>query len=176
MGFFRRWIGSNMNAATNTARETEDVDPIDSSLPDDEWLACSEERFRQMVERRWGSPETVAQGGADRYGHGDVGTALFFFQKSIDMLHSQYLFAQMQRRQPSAADAWIVNGYTSALGASLQLHPAAPIDISVREVTHCLRTIATACEQVGLPSQLYRGALRQMAIEAPHVKLDDVLS
>jgi len=128
-----------------------------------------------MVQRYYGSPETMAEGGRLCYGYGDFGTALFFFQKSIDMLHTNYLFNQMRSRQPSAADAWIVDGYTSSLGAGLAMHTAAPIDDSVREVTHQLRTIATACEQVGLPSELYRGALRQIAIEAPNVKLDDVL-
>ncbi len=174
MGFFSRWF-SPKESMLHDSHDSSDADPIDNRLPDDEWLARSEARYREMVQHRWGSCETVAQGGVDRYGHGDFGAALFFFQKSIDMLHSQYLFGQMRSRQPSPADAWIVDGYTSALGASLQLHPAAPVDVSVREVTHRLRTIATECERMGLPAQLYRGALALMAVYAPHVKLDDVL-
>jgi len=150
-------------------------DSIDHSLPDDEWLARSEERFRWMVENYYGSCDTIGRGGQERYGYGDFGTALFFYQKSIDVLHTNYLFGQMRNRQPSPDDAWIVDGYTRSLGASLAMHPAAPIDSSVREVTHRLRTIATACERVGLPSQLYREALQLMAQYAPHVKLDDVL-
>ena len=150
-------------------------DPIDDSLPDDEWLARSKTRFEQIVKNYYGSCETIGQGGQERYGYGDFGTALFFYQKSIDVLHTNYLFGQMRSRQPSPADAWIVDGYTSSLGASLAMHPAAPIDESVREVTHRLRTIATACEQVGLPSQLYREALKLMSQYAPHVKLDGVL-
>src|SRR5205823_6146394 len=153
----------------------EEVAPIDNSLPDDEWLAYSETRFRQMVENYYGSCERVGQGGKDRYGHQDFGTALFFYQKSIDMLHSHYLFGQMINRQPSPADTWLVDGYTSSLGASLALHPTAPVDNSVREATHRLLSIAAACERVGLPSQLYRGALNLMAVYAPHVKLDDIL-
>jgi len=176
MQFFSRLFGPKPAVSSEAVRaDTDAVDPIDNSLPDNEWLARSEARYKEMVQHRWGSPETVAQGGKVCYGYGDFGTALFFYQKSIDMLHTNYLFNQMRSRQPSAADAWIVDGYTSSLGASLAMHPAAPIDNSVREVTHRLRTIATSCEQVGLPSQLYRGALRQMAIDAPHVKLDDVL-
>lgn len=116
----------------------------------------------------------MAEGGKLCYGYGDFGTALFFYQKSIDMLHTNYLFNQMRSRQPPAADNWVVEGYTNSLGASLAKLQAAPVDNSVREVTHRLRTIAAACEQVGLPSELYRGALKQMAIVAPHVKLDDV--
>ena len=150
-------------------------DPIDNSLPDDEWLARSKTRFEEMIKNYYGSCETIGQGGQERYGYGDVGTALFFYQKSIDVLHTNYLFLQMSKRQPSPADAWIVNGYTSSLGASLAMHPTAPVDDSVREVTHRLRTIAAACDQVGLPSQLYREGLRLIAQYAPHVNLDDVL-
>lgn len=154
---------------------SEEIDPIGNSLPDDEWLARSKDRFEQMVKNYYGSCETIAQGGQKRYGYGDFGTALFFYQKSIDVLHTNYTFLQMRNRQPSPADVWIVNGYTSSLGASLAMHPTAPVDESVREVTHRLRTIATACEQVGLPSQLYREALKLIAQYAPHVRLDDIL-
>lgn len=169
MGFFNR-KKSKPSVATGPV-----FDPIDDSLPDDEWLARSKTRFEQIVKNYYGSCETIGQGGQERYGYGDFGTALFFYQKSIDVLHTNYLFGQMRSRQPSPADAWIVDGYTSSLGASLAMHPAAPIDESVREVTHRLRTIATACEQVGLPSQLYREALKLMSQYAPHVKLDGVL-
>ncbi len=154
---------------------SEAIDPVDNSLPDDEWLARSKARFEQMIKNYYGSCETIGQGGYACYGYGDFGTALFFYQKSIDVLHSNYLVLQMRNRQPSTADTQIVNGYTSSLGASLEMHPAAPIDDSVREVTHRLRTIAAACEQVGLPSQLYREALKLIVQYAPHVKLDDVL-
>ena len=169
MGFFNR--KKNKPAIANEPG----CDPIDNSLSDDEWLTRSKARFEQMIKNYYGSCETIGQGGQESYGCSDFGTALFFYQKSIDVLHSNYLFGQMRNRQPSPADAWIVNGYTSSLGASLVMHPAAPVDESVREVTHRLRTIATASEQVGLPSQLYREALKLMAQYAPHVKLDDIL-
>lgn len=176
MGWFKRWLngpGSERSGAASAGVEA--VEPIDTSLPDDEWLARSEARYAQMLDHFRGNCETIAQGGRVHYGYGDFGTALFFYQKSVDVLHTNYVILQMRSRQPSPADKWIVDGYTSALGASLQLHPVAPVASSVREVTHRLRTIATACEQVGLPSQLYRGALDFMAVYAPHVKLDDVL-
>src|SRR5690242_8049668 len=103
MGFLSRWIGSksstSRDASVPTGTTSEAVDPIDNSLPDDEWLARSEARYKEMVQHRWGSPETVAQGGKVCYGYGDFGTALFFYQKSIDMLHTNYLFSQMRSRQ-----------------------------------------------------------------------------
>lgn len=170
MGFFNR------KKNQPTVADEPLCDRIDDGLPDDEWLAQSKARFDQMIKNYYGSCETIGQGGRERYDYGDFGTALFFYQKSIDVLHSNYLFGQMRNRQPSPTDdAWIMNGYTSSLGASLAMHPVAPVDESVREVTHRLRTIATACEQVGLPSQLYREALKLMSQYAPHVRLDDVL-
>ncbi len=170
MGFFNR-----KKSKSTTGPASKEIDPIDNSLPDDEWLAQSKARFDRMIKNYYGSCETIGEGGQECYGYGDFGTALFFYQKSIDVLHTNYTFLQMRNRRPSLADAWIVNGYTSSLGASLEMHPAAPVDESVREVTHRLRTIATACEQVGLLSELYREALKLMAQYAPHVKLDDVL-
>lgn len=172
MGFFNRKKSKPSMAASLISEE---VDSIDHSLPDAEWLVRSKARFEQMIGNYLGSCETIAQGGKERYGYGDFGTALFFYQKSIDILHSMYDFGQMRNRRPSPDDVWIIDGYTSSLGASLSMHPNAPVDNSVREVTHRLRTIATACEQVGLPSQLYREALKLMAQYAPHVKLDDIL-
>ena len=151
------------------------LDPDDPTLTDAEWLAICEGRFRGTVDPYYGSPESLAEGGKDRYDHQDFGTAIFFFQKSIDLLHTNYLFGQMKDRQPSPADTWIVNGYLSALGASLSLHPGAPVDQSVREVTHRLRTISSACERTGATPALYLNALAQLADTAPSVNVDDVL-
>lgn len=172
MGFFNR-KKSKPSVAAGPA--SEEIEPIDNRLSDDEWLARSNTRFEHMVKNYYGSCETIGQGGKLCYGYGDYGTALFFYQKSIDVLHTNYTFLQMKRRQPSPDDAWIVKGYPDSLGASLAIHPAAPVDDSVREVTHRLRTIATVCEEAGLPSQLYREALKLMSQYAPHVRLDDVL-
>lgn len=149
--------------------------PIDNTLPDAEWLSESHSRFDRSVDGYYGSPETMAEGGKVNYGVANFGVALFFFQKSIDMLHTQYLFFEMRNRQPSPADAWIVDGYVNSLGAALSLHPTAPIAGSVREVTHRLRTISTACQRVGVPNQLYMGALSTLASDAPQVDVSDIL-
>jgi hypothetical protein len=167
MGLFRRKTPiSHSQHRTATA--------VDNTLSDDEWLRQSEAHYETLVVHRWGSCETVASGGADQYGVQDFGTALFFYQKSIDMLHTQYLFGEMKHRQPSAADAWIIDGYTNSLGVSLDLHPNAPVADSVREVTHRLRTIASACERTGVAPNVYRNGLQQVAIYAPHVNVDDI--
>ena len=147
---------------------------VDDSLPDAQWLAASKELFNKSIEPYYGSPETMARGGEEHYNIGNYGTAMFFFAKSIDMLHTAYGFAQMAQRRPSPADAPIVEGFTVALALALRSHPEAPVAECVREVTHRLRSISTACDQLGLPSGLYRSGLDSMAQAAPHVPVDDV--
>lgn len=147
---------------------------VDPGLLDGEWLAASEALFKRRIGGFYGSPETMARGGEEHYGLSDFGTAMFFYAKSIDMLHTAYGFAHMAQRQPSPADLAIVDGYTASLGVSLQLHPDAPVAACVREVTHRLRSISSECDRVGLPSDLYRGGLKSMAQSAPHVPVDDV--
>src|ERR1019366_2041882 len=144
------------------------------SLPDAEWCTKSEAAYETTVSGYYGSPETMAEGGKVNYGLTNFGVALFFYQKSIDMLHTQYLFMEMRCRQPSPADVWIVEGYVNSLGASLSMHPTAPVAESVREVTHRLRTISSACQRFGIPDGLYMGALETMARDAPDVNVDDI--
>jgi hypothetical protein len=148
---------------------------VDPDLPDGAWWQASEEMYRERVEGFYGSPETIASGGEEHYLSGDFGTAVFFYAKAIDMLHTAYGFAEMARRQPSAADLTIVDGFCNSLGAAIDLHPAAPVDERVREVTHRLRSISSECDRVGLSSVLYRQGLGQIAAYAPDVPTDDVL-
>lgn len=148
---------------------------VEATLPDGPWIQASMRAFKERVGAWYGSPETMADGGNDSYGHQEFGVALFFYAKAIDMLHTAYGFRQMQERQPSPADLSIVDGFSSALGASLSMHPSASVDECVREVTHRLRSIATTCDRVGVPSNLYRAALDTIALYAPHVRVDDIL-
>lgn len=119
-------------------------------------------------------PERVAKEAKLAYGTQQFAEAMRTYERAIDLLHTLYLFDNMRQRQPSPADAWIVDGYVNALGAALAMDAATPVEASVRTVTHRLRTIATACDHVGAPSQLYRNALAQMAVDASHVRVDDV--
>ena len=148
---------------------------VDASLPDGKWLATSRVLYESRIEGFYGSPETMASGGQEHYRISDYGTAMFFYAKSIDMLHTAYGYAQMAQRQPSAADLPIVDGYTASLALALRLHPEAPVADCVREVTHRLRSIASECDRVGLPPGVYRSGLDAMAQSAPHISLDDVL-
>lgn len=147
---------------------------VDGNLPDGEWFLASRALYEKRIEGFYGTPETMASGGQEHYQHGDYGTAMLFYAKSIDMLHTAYGFAAMAQRQPSPADIAIVDGYTAALGVALRLHPDAPVDECVREVTHRLRSISSECDRVGVPSNLYRAALETMASLAPHVRVDDI--
>lgn len=137
-------------------------------------MAASEALFKRRIDAFYGSPETMARGGEEHYGLSDYGTAMFFYAKSIDILHTAYVVLQMAQRQPSAHDLPIVDGYTSSLALTLQLHPEAPVAACVREVTHRLRSISSECDRVGLPSDLYRSGLDSMGAATPHVPVDDV--
>ena len=147
---------------------------VDASLPDVQWLRESEDMYRATIEPYYGSPETMARGAEDRRFLADYGTALFFYAKSIDMLHTAYGFAGMEQRRPSQVDTPIVEGYAETLGFVMELHPDAPIADCVREVTHRLRSISTECDRAGLPSDLYRIGLNAIARTAPHVPVDDI--
>ena len=166
MGLFRK-----QDAGLSSSLPPAVVDP---ALPDQAWLAASEQLFKERVGEFFGSPETMATGGREHYGNQDFGTAMFFFAKSIDMLHSAYGFGQMQDRRPSVADLAMVDGFASSLGTALQMHPDAAVDECVREVTHRLRSIATECDRAGLPSTMYRNGLDSIASAAPDVPTDDI--
>ena len=131
---------------------------MDPSLADGEWLAASERLFKDRIDRFYGSPDSMANGGREHYGFGDFGTAMFFYAKSIDMLHTAYGFNHMQNRQPSPADASIIDGFVSALGASLSMHPNAPVSSMLLEMDTRLHEVAGECERLGLPADLYRNA------------------
>lgn len=130
-----------------------------------------------------GGPFTIDPGGPERrgeqarasYGHANFAEALTQYESAIEALHDLYLFENMRQRQPSPADAWIVDGYTSSLGAALSMNPNLDVTESVRTVTHRLRTITTTCRRVGSPDATYTGALDLMAQYAPHVNIDDIL-
>ena len=147
---------------------------VDASLPDGPWFSASEQVYRDTVDAFYGSPETMASGGDQARQRGDHGAALLFYGKSIDMLHTAYGWNAMQGRQPGPLDDQMVDGYISALASSLAAKPAAPVDDTVRETTHRLRSISTECDGAGLPSVRYRAALDRLAATAPRVRVDDI--
>lgn len=167
--FRRRRPTSASRTATTSA-----LDMVEPSLPDDEWFTVSEEVYGQTWRDHTGSPESFAEAGSDHYGHQNFGVALLFFRKAIDLMHTLYT-GGMSRRQPSPRDFSTTSQFVSSLGATLALHPAASVDESVREVTHRLRTISSACKRAGLPAELYLNALQEIASASPNVRVDDIL-
>lgn len=149
--------------------------PVDQSLAAAPWFSTSESVYKKEIETRYGSPETVAAGGVAALDRRDFAVALLFFGKSIDMLHTAYGFSHMQGRQPGPDDDRIISAFLTALDATLQLKPDAPVDEQVRESTHRLRSIAGECDRAGLDPRRYRNALDQMAQLAPNVRTDDLL-
>lgn len=153
MGLLSRILGSP--GATSTSGS---VRSVDATLPDAEWFSASTRLFESTVGQHYGSPDTMAAPGKEHYNNQNFGVAMLFFGKAIDMLQTAYCYSEMQQRQPSPADAWIINGYVSAIGASLSMHAQAAVGESARYTANMLKSIADACDRVGAPSTLYRDA------------------
>lgn len=166
MGFIKRLHRANGSGALPRR--------VDQSLDDGPWYAASVAEYERTVGSHYGSPDTMAGGGFNAAAAGDSGVAMEFFRKSIDMLHTAYGFNQMGTRQPSQSDVAIIDGFCTAVEESIGQHPDAPVDEVVREVTHRLRSIATTCEQAGMPSAAYRAGLERLAAAAPAVRIDDI--
>jgi hypothetical protein len=109
---------------------------VDLSLPDGEWFSASERIYNETWRSHLGSPETFASAGRNHHSNQNFGVALLFFGKSIDLLHTLYVCSDTVTRRPSTADRGITSGFIASLRATIDSHPNAPIDESVREATH----------------------------------------
>lgn len=119
-------------------------------------------------------PEEIARAAENLYGLQRFTDAMGQWERAIDLLHTLYMFENMLRRKPSPADSWIVDGYTSALGATLAVDCSADVTRSVRATTDRLLAISTASRRKGLPASVYRNALVAMLGYAGHVVVDDI--
>lgn len=170
MPLFRR--ANRVNEQSAPAAST--PSKIDQSLPDEAWLTASEQEYERTWRSHIGSPETFSAAGRIHYDQQNFGVALMFFGKAIDLLQTMYVFGQMASRQPSPRDLTITSGFVSSLGATIALHPSAPVDESVRSATGMLRSICSACKRAGVPADLYLNALQDIGKETPNVRIDDI--
>ncbi len=120
---------------------------VDSKL----WLTAGEQRFERDVSNYYGSPETIAGGGVKALKRGDTAAALFFFQKSIDLLHTLYVGTGMQARRPSHRDDPIIEHYLRTLGDIRRIHPDIDLTRSVIEVTCCERFLRNLVRSLNHP-------------------------
>lgn len=152
----------------------------DAGLDDTQWLRAGESRYKSLVSRHYGSPDTIAVGGDQRSRAGDEAAALFFYQKAIDTLHSIYVcgFGDQGpsgwRRQPSDRDLLILDLYLGTLRAVRACRAAAPVAASVKEVTDRMRTISSQFRRYGLDPVPYLERLDQLAELAPDVDVNDI--
>lgn len=166
------WFGGARKAPVNYN------DPL---VNDTAWLSEGQGRFSATVSKYYGSPDTIAAGGAERLGQSDSAAALFFFQKAIDTMHSIYVCGfpdnspASWRRQPSAHDLEIIDGYLQALSVVRELRAGAPISESVQEITHRLRTISSHFQRYALNADAYLDRLDKLARIAPDVDVSRVL-
>jgi hypothetical protein len=167
MGLFKRKVQAPPN-----------VD--DPALGDAAWLDAGDDRYRAGIGDHYGSPDTIAAGGDQRRQQGDVASALFFYEKAIDTLHSIYVCGFEDTgpagwvRQPSQRDLDIVDRYLATLRQVRERRPGAPIEATVREVTHRLRTISTELDRHGLGSSAHRDRLAALGEIAPDVDVSGV--
>ena len=152
----------------------------DPLLDGSAWLSAGEGRYSSLVRNHYGSPDTIAAGGLERSRLNDPVAAMYFFQKAIDTLHSIYVAGFGDRspaswsRQPSDNDLAIVDGYLNTLREVRALRPSAPVNESVMEVTHRLRTISSAFDRYGLDGLPYRERLATLGRLAPDVDVSSV--
>jgi hypothetical protein len=152
----------------------------DPLLDDAAWLVGGEARYDRLVSNHYGSPDTIAAGGDQRLRQDDPGSALFFYQKAIDTLHSIYLCGfndtgpSSWSRQPSPRDQTIVDHYLSTLRIVRAARPAAPVKATVTEVTHRLRTISTKLQACGFDPSPYVRSLDALGEIAPDVDVSGV--
>lgn len=172
MGLFRR-------AAQGRAAH-EKIDYDDPAVDDGSWLMAGEDRYRSLISNHYGSPDTIAAGGDRRLVAGDLASALFFFQKAIDTLHSIYVCGFSDtgpaswRRQPSERDLAIVDRYLKTLREVRAIRPGAPVSGSVSEVTHRMRTVFTQFKRYDLGGDQYIARLGELARIAPDVDVSGV--
>src|ERR1022692_4565112 len=148
MGLFRK-----------TNRESANYnDPL---LDDAAWLGAGEARYNRLISNHYGSPDTIAAGGDQRIQQDDPASGLFFYQKSIDTLHSIYVCGfnatgpSSWSRRPSQRDHTILDRYIATLRAVRAQRPTAPVNASITEVTHRLRTISSQFKRYGLDPSRY---------------------
>lgn len=152
----------------------------DPAVDDSSWLVAGEDRYKSLISNHYGSPDTIAAGGDRRLAAGDVASALFFYQKAIDTLHSIYVCGfndtgpASWRRQPSERDLAIADRYLGTLREVRAVRPGAPVSSSVTEVTHRMRTISTQFKRYGLGGGQYIARLEELARIAPDVDVSGV--
>lgn len=106
------------------------------------------------------APEENAQKGYECLNAGNVIDALEHYTMAINMLDTLYRFEGMRTRQPSPADAWIVDGYVAALERAISFSPTAAS--AAASVVGQLQAISAECRRVGAPSALYDGAVLRL--------------
>lgn len=120
-------------------------------------------------------PEELGEAARQAFDRSDFLSAFNLYVKAIDSLDDLYGYEQFRQRQPSPADAWLVDGMTRALGLALRQDPHADVVEGVRMATGRLRRIARLTEAAGGNSLLYRQALGRLAeLGPPDVDVSDI--
>lgn len=143
--------------------------PLPDDVTDAQWWNDAVRRYEEYWQEFEGSPDSLSAGAKWFYRSGEFGAAALTYQKAIDLLHTLYCCNDLETvraaigvRRPSETDLLITDGYRNSLGATLSLHPEAPVGASISEVTHRLREIFITCKRAGLSVGLYGNALLEL--------------
>ena len=104
-------------------------------------------------------PDAKAVEAKDLYGHQSFAASLEKYNEAIDKLHTMYVIGGNRYRTPSSDDDPILNGFVSALGASLAMNSREPIDQAVAQACGYLRQIEELCIASGIDGRRYAVAI-----------------
>jgi hypothetical protein len=93
---------------------------------DQGWLAAGHQRFERTKGRHFGSPETMAAGGDQAIGKGDLAAAVFFYAKAIDIAQT-WSFGTYAGERSVGQDERIFQAYANALEDVKAGHPRADL-------------------------------------------------
>lgn len=104
-------------------------------------------------------PDAKAAEAKDLYSQQRFSTSLDAYGEAIDKLHTMYVMGGSRYRTPSADDDTILNGFVSALGASLAVNKSEPITNAVEQACGYLLQIEQMCASEGIDGRRYAVAI-----------------
>jgi hypothetical protein len=158
----------------SSAKEPAIVPIGDTRVLDSDWLTAGAQRYDNLVGQVDATVEAATAAGMSRQRASDPAAAMFFYQKAIDLLHTNYVMRDMAERKPGPADQVPIERFQVMLRLIREQRPAAPLAGPVVEVTHRLRTITTTCKDAGHDPTRYLDALDRLAMIAPDVDVSGV--
>lgn len=111
-------------------------------------------------------PDELGEKAQEAYGNQRFEEAMMLYAAAIDKLHTMYVAGNCSVRQPSPADAYIVDGFASAVGAAKAMGTNVHVVNEAQGAVHYLRQIADTSEMFGfMPGTVYRESAQAAEFE-----------